>query len=98
MATITLYGLLSGVNTSPGVGDTSVLGSLRLELSIGGPMMKANLGPPVAIEHRNATDNAFVVARAADPSSGVGSGSNSDLTTKEYDDRNFVKSFLLMGS
>ena len=62
-----------------------------------GPAIKNNAGPPIAIEHRNSTDTGFVITRGADPNSSIGSGSDNDLVDKHYDDKNFVKSFLLMG-
>jgi len=47
------------------------------QIGLGGPQLKANAG---TIEHRNATDAAFAIARGADP---VGVN---DLTTKQYVD------------
>lgn len=67
------------------------------QLGLSGPQLKKNTGPPVAVEHRDSADSGFVVSRGADPTSGVGTGSDNDHVTKHYSDKRFSRTFLLMG-
>lgn len=67
------------------------------QIGLNGPQFKQNLGPPVAIEHRDSADSGFVISRGSDPSTGVGSSADNDHVTKHYDDKRFHRTFLLMG-
>ena len=62
-----------------------------------GPLVKNNAGPPVSIDHRNATDTAFVIAQGADPNSGIGTGSDQNLVTQHSVQKSFHRTFLFMG-
>lgn len=63
-----------------------------------GPIINYNSSAPVALEFKNATNNAFVLARCADPQTpSLGTVADNDVVDKHYTDRDFVKSFLLMG-
>lgn len=64
------------------------------QLGLGGPQWKRNVD---IIEARDSADAAFAVVRALEPTSGIGSGSDNSVTPQLAIQKNFHRSFLLMG-
>lgn len=64
------------------------------QLGLDGPQLKRNVS---VIEARDATDAAFAIVRAAEPTSGLGTGSDAEVLPQRAAQLNFHRTFLLMG-